>query len=34
MTSDHFGAECAALRASLEKRAEPHWQEFLSLWKT
>lgn len=34
MTSDHFAAECAALRASLEKRAEPHWQEFLSLWKT
>ena len=24
----------ALLRAVLEKRAEPHWAEFLSLWKT
>jgi len=27
-------AECALVRGLLEKRAEPHWREFLSLWKT
>jgi len=26
-------SECALLRAVLEKRPEPHWREFLSLWK-
>jgi len=29
-----YDQECGLLRAVLEKRAEPHWQEFLSLWKT
>jgi 3'-5' exonuclease len=29
-----YAEECALLRAALEKRAEPHWKEFLSLWKT
>jgi predicted PolB exonuclease-like 3'-5' exonuclease len=31
---EQYEAECAALRSTLEKRAEPHWKEFLSLWKT
>jgi len=26
--------ECALLRSLLEKRSEPHWQKFLSLWKS
>jgi predicted PolB exonuclease-like 3'-5' exonuclease len=29
-----YAEECALLRATLERRPEPHWQEFLSLWKT
>ena len=29
-----YDEECALLRDTLEKRAEPHWREFLSLWKT
>ncbi len=29
-----YAEECGVLRAALEKRAEPHWQEFLRLWKT
>jgi hypothetical protein len=29
-----YAEECGVLRAVLEKRAEPHWREFLSLWKT
>jgi hypothetical protein len=29
-----YAEECGLLRAALEKRAEPHWKEFLSLWKT
>jgi predicted PolB exonuclease-like 3'-5' exonuclease len=30
---ERYEAECQVLRASLEKRTEPHWREFLSLWK-
>jgi 3'-5' exonuclease len=33
VTPEQYEAECAALRATLEKRPEPHWKEFLSLWK-
>ena len=29
-----YAEECSVLRAALEKRPEPHWREFLSLWKT
>jgi predicted PolB exonuclease-like 3'-5' exonuclease len=29
-----YAEECALLRATLERRPEPHWREFLSLWKT
>jgi hypothetical protein len=29
-----YAEECSVLRAALEKRPEPHWKEFLSLWKT
>ncbi len=29
-----YAEECGVLRAVLEKRPEPHWKEFLSLWKT
>jgi hypothetical protein len=29
-----YAEECSLVRATLEKRAEPHWREFLSLWKT
>ena len=29
-----YAEECGLLRAVLEKRTEPHWKEFLSLWKT
>ena len=29
-----YAEECSVLRAAIEKRAEPHWQEFLQLWKT
>jgi 3'-5' exonuclease len=33
VTPQQYEAECATLRATLEKRTEPHWKEFLSLWK-
>ena len=33
-TPERYAEECALLRATLEKRPEPHWQKFLSLWKT
>jgi predicted PolB exonuclease-like 3'-5' exonuclease len=33
VTPEQYDAECVVLRAALEKRAEPHWKEFLSLWK-
>ncbi|HEX6320370.1 MAG TPA: 3'-5' exonuclease, partial [Burkholderiales bacterium] len=32
-TPERYRSECELLRATLEKRAEPHWREFLSLWK-
>jgi len=32
-TAERYASECALLRAALEKRPEPHWREFLSLWK-
>ena len=31
---DRYDAECRLLRETLEQRPEPHWREFLSLWKT
>lgn len=31
-TPERYQSECALLRAALEKRPEPHWREFLSLW--
>ena len=34
LTPERYAEECALLRAMLEKRAEPHWRKFLSLWKT
>ena len=34
LTPQRHAEECALLRTMLEKRAEPHWQKFLSLWKT
>ena len=33
-TPERYSSECALLRSLLEKRAEPHWQRFLSLWKS
>jgi hypothetical protein len=33
-TAERYASECALLRALLEKRPEPHWHEFLSLWKS
>ena len=32
-TAEQYGRECALMRAAIEKRPEPHWREFLSLWK-
>lgn len=32
-TPQRYAEECAQLRSLLEKRPEPHWQKFLSLWK-
>jgi len=32
-TAERYAAECGMLRAALEKRTEPHWRKFLSLWK-
>ena len=32
-SAERYAAECALLRTTLEKRQEPHWQKFLSLWK-
>ena len=31
-TPERYASECQLLRATLEKRSEPHWREFLSLW--
>jgi predicted PolB exonuclease-like 3'-5' exonuclease len=33
-TAERYASECALLRSLLEKRAEPHWRQFLSLWKS
>jgi predicted PolB exonuclease-like 3'-5' exonuclease len=33
-TAERYAAECQLLRGALEKRPEPHWREFLSLWKS
>jgi predicted PolB exonuclease-like 3'-5' exonuclease len=32
-TRERYESECRLLRAALDKRTEPHWREFLSLWK-
>jgi predicted PolB exonuclease-like 3'-5' exonuclease len=34
LTAAQYRKECGLLREVLEKRPEPHWREFLSLWKT
>jgi predicted PolB exonuclease-like 3'-5' exonuclease len=31
-TPEQYHAECAFLRSHVEKRPEPHWQEFLARW--
>ena len=33
LNHERYDAECALLRETLERRTEPHWREFLSLWK-
>ena len=32
-TREQYESELALLRSAIEKRSEPHWREFLSLWK-
>jgi predicted PolB exonuclease-like 3'-5' exonuclease len=32
-TPERYASELALVRSTLEKRPEPHWREFLSLWK-
>ena len=32
-TPERYQSELALLRSTLDKRTEPHWREFLSLWK-
>jgi hypothetical protein len=32
--AEQYARECGLIRGVLEKRPEPHWREFLSLWKT
>lgn len=34
LTPERYASEVSLFRNTLEKRAEPHWKEFLSLWKT
>ena len=34
LPQERYAAECALLRELLERRAEPHWRRFLSLWKS
>jgi len=34
LTEEQYRNECAVLRAFLERQTQPHWREFLSLWKT
>jgi 3'-5' exonuclease len=31
---EQYDAECALLRAFIERQGAPHWREFLSLWKS
>ena len=33
-SAERYASECALLRSLLEQRPEPHWHEFLSLWKS
>ena len=33
LSPERYATECRLLRETLEKRTEPHWREFLSLWK-
>lgn len=33
LTKEQYERECGVLRAFLEKQPQPHWREFLSLWK-
>ena len=33
-SAEQYARECALVRGVLDKRPEPHWREFLSLWKT
>jgi 3'-5' exonuclease len=33
LTAERYASECSLLRNFLEKRGEPHWKEFLQLWK-
>ena len=32
-TRERYESECQLVRSTLERRPEPHWQEFLSLWQ-
>jgi hypothetical protein len=32
-TPERYQSELALVRSTLDKRTEPHWREFLSLWK-
>jgi predicted PolB exonuclease-like 3'-5' exonuclease len=32
-TPEHYQSEIDLVRTTLEKRAEPHWREFMSLWQ-
>jgi 3'-5' exonuclease len=34
LSPERYAAEAALLRSALEKRPEPHWRKFLSLWKS
>ena len=33
-SAEQYERECSLMRGTLEKRPEPFWREFLSLWKT
>jgi len=32
-TRERYESECQLVRSTLERRPEPHWREFLSLWQ-
>jgi 3'-5' exonuclease len=34
LTQEQYARECDLLRGFLEKQPQPHWQQFLSLWKS